>query len=66
MFAQRFADSLINVPLIQGQTQRLLLAGGMASVPDDTQELGRLMSAAREAKNKAKESRIPLKAFSEL
>lgn len=66
MFAQRFADSLINVPLIQGQTQRLLLAGGIASIPEDTQELGRLMSAAREAKGKAKEARVPLKAFSEL
>ncbi|MBX9570520.1 MAG: DUF4388 domain-containing protein [Candidatus Obscuribacterales bacterium] len=66
MFAQRFADSLINVPLIQGQTQRLLLAGGIASIPEDTQELGRLMSAAREAKTKAKEARAPLKAFSEL
>lgn len=66
IFAQRLADSLINVPLIPGQTQRLLLAGGIASIPEDTQELGRLMSAAREAKSKAKEARVPLKAFSEL
>ena len=66
MFAQRFADSLINVPLIPGQQQRLLLAGGIASIPEDTQELGRLMSAAREAKSKAKEARVPLRAFSEL
>lgn len=66
MFAQRFADQLINVPLIQGQTQRLLLAGGISTIPEDTQDLGRLMSAAREAKNKAKESRVPLKSFSEL
>lgn len=65
IFAQRLTDSLINVPLVQGQTQRLLIAGGIASAPEDTQELGRLMTAAREARNKAKELRMPLRAFSE-
>ncbi|MBX9688050.1 MAG: diguanylate cyclase, partial [Candidatus Obscuribacterales bacterium] len=66
MFANKVAESLINVPLMQGQTQRLLLAGGIASSPEDTQDLGRFLAAAREAKSKAKDARVPLKAFSEL
>jgi hypothetical protein len=66
MFGHKVAEMLINVPLVQGQTQRLLLAGGIASTPEDTQDLGRFLSAAREAKSRAKEARVPLKAFSEL
>ena len=66
MFGNKLAEMLINVPLIQGQTQRLLLAGGLASAPEDTQDLGRFLAAAREARTKAKEARVPLKAFSEL
>ena len=66
MFGHKVAESLVNVPLMQGQTQRLLLAGGIASTPEDTQDLGRFLAAAREAKNKAKEARVPLKAFAEL
>lgn len=66
MFANKLAENLINIPLVSGQTQRLLLAGGIASAPEDTQEMGRFLAAAREAKSKAKEARVPLKAFSEL
>lgn len=66
MFAHKVAESLMNVPLMQGQTQRLLLAGGIASTPEDTQDIGRFLAAAREAKNKAKEARVPLKSFAEL
>lgn len=66
MFGHKVAESLVNVPLMQGQTQRLLIAGGIASTPEDTQDLGRFLAAAREAKNKAKEQRVPLKAFAEL
>ncbi len=66
MFGHKVAESLVNVPLVSGQSQRLLLAGGIASCPEDTQDLGRFLAAAREAKNKAKEARVPLKAFAEL
>lgn len=66
IFGHKVSESLVNVPLMQGQTQRLLLAGGMASAPEDTLDLGRFLTAAREAKNKAKELGVALKAFSEL
>ncbi len=66
MFGHKVSESLLNVPLMQGQTTRLLLAGGIASTPEDTQDLGRFLAAAREAKNKAKEARVTLKAFAEL
>lgn len=66
MFGYKVAESLLNVQLMPSQTQRLLLAGGIATAPEDTHDLGRFLAAAREAKNKAKEARVPLKAFSEL
>lgn len=64
--ANMIADILTNSPVIQGQTRPLLLACGIASAPEDTQEMSKLMSAAREAKNKAKEQRVPARAFGEL
>lgn len=66
MIGHKVAEALINVPIMQGQTQRLLLAGGVVSAPEDTQELGKFIAAARESKNKAKEAKMPLKAFSEI
>jgi hypothetical protein len=66
IIGHKVAEALINVPIAQGQTQRLLLAGGLASAPEDTQELGKFITAARESKNKAKEAKVPLKAFSEI
>lgn len=66
MIGHKVAEALMNVPIMQGQTQRLLLAGGLASAPEDTQELGKFITAARESKNKAKEAKVPLKAFSEI
>lgn len=66
VIANTVASVLMNTPLIQGSSARLLLSGGVAVSPDDTQELGRLISAAREAKNKAKESGTSIKLFAEL
>lgn len=66
LFAHKVSESLVNVPLVQGQTQRLLLAGGIISAPEDTVDIGRFVAGAREAKNKAKEGRIPLRSYSEL
>ncbi len=62
----RVAEALYSAPLVAGPPHRLLLAGGVASAPEDTQDLGKLISAAREAKARAKETRVPVKMFSEL
>ncbi|MBY0358836.1 MAG: DUF4388 domain-containing protein [Candidatus Obscuribacterales bacterium] len=64
--ANKAASALLNAPLIEGNPARLLLAGGIAACPEDTQDLGRLIAAAKEAKNKAKASGQPIKLFSEL
>lgn len=65
-FANRASEILNAAPLIQGTPIRLLCAAGISSCPDDTQELGRLLAAAKLARTKAKESGQLVKAFSEL
>lgn len=62
----RVAEALYAAPLVPGPPHRLLLAGGVASAPEDTQDLGKLISAAREAKARAKETRVPVRMFAEL
>lgn len=64
--ALRIADALSCRPLIAGPPHRLLLACGIASAPEDTQDLGRLIAAARLAKSKAKETGAAVKLFAEL
>ncbi|MBY0546271.1 MAG: DUF4388 domain-containing protein [Candidatus Obscuribacterales bacterium] len=62
----RVAEVLYAAPLCPGPSHRLLLAGGIASAPEDTQDPGKLIAAAREAKARAKETRVPVKMFAEL
>lgn len=64
--ANQIASALHSAPLVQSSPARLLLAGGLAVCPEDTLELGKLIAAAREAKNKAKETGSPIKLYSEL
>lgn len=66
LFCQRINEVLNAEQLIPGPPSQVAVTFGIASAPEDTQDLGVLLSAAREARNRARESGSVVTLFSEL
>lgn len=63
IFAKRIIKALTNGPLAGVPADRLSLAFGIASIPDDCTDLGLLLSAAESAKAYALRSAAPVVAY---
>jgi hypothetical protein len=69
LFAHRILEVVTDEPLTPGGPKglnNLALHVGIATAPDDTQQISVLLDAAREAKNKAKESGTNILLISEM
>jgi hypothetical protein len=66
IIAARVAELVGKEQFISGPPNQVTATFGVASAPEDTIDLGILLSAAREAKNRARETQSPVVAFSEI
>jgi GGDEF domain-containing protein len=66
LFCQRINEVLNAEQLVPGPPSQVSLTFGIATAPEDTQDLGVLLSAAREARNRARESGLVVTLFSEV
>ena len=66
LFCQRINEVLNADQLVPGPPNQVSLVFGIATAPEDTQDLGVLLSAAREARNRARESGSVVTLFSEV
>jgi len=61
IFANRIVEVLLSAPLAEGVSMHnLALHLGIANIPEDCQELGLVLAAAREARNRAKQTNVPV------
>lgn len=66
MVAQRMAQMIFKESIDGEQPDQLAIAFGIACIPEDCREVPVLLSAALEAKTKARETGTPIMAFSSL
>jgi GGDEF domain-containing protein len=67
MFCNQTSEVIRSAPVPQTPDVRSIsISMGVASLPEDCAEIGTLLSAAREAKNRAKERSVPLALFKDL
>ena len=65
--ARRLVELVLKTPLAESVDMKtLMMAGGVSSLPEDGNDLGLMLAAAREAKNQSKQTQLPVVMFRDM